>query len=112
MLRLGNFTWPNDPESLTVSYEQRAKSEIPEGGSWTVTRLGCTGRIFTGEGVFYGENAYTQFLSLAACLTSGQAVFFQHPHWPQAKVLMTELGVTEESRNNFLRYRFKLMEIP
>ena len=112
MLRLGNFTWPNDPESLTVSYEQRAKSEIPEGGTWTVTSPGCTGRIFEGEGIFSGENAYTDFLSLAGYLSSGAESWFDHPHWPRARVILTELEAAEESRSNFIRYRFKLMEVP
>lgn len=111
MLQLGDFQWPNDPEKLRVTYQRIAKSETA-GGTWTVTSEGHTGRVFTGEGIFYGENAYAEFLTLAGYLNTGTAAELVHPHWPRASVLVTDLTVTEESRNNFLRYEFRFVEMP
>lgn len=112
MLKLGDFTWPNDPETLKVGYLRKVDVEAAENGLWTVTNVARMGRTFDGEGVFFGETAYEDFRSLAQYLYSGEKVTFVHPQWTQANVMLTELEVTEECRENVLHYRFRLVELP
>ncbi len=112
MLKLGNFTWPNDPEQLRVSYSRSVKLDNTSDGLWSIADEGRFGRTFDGEGVFYGENAYKSISQLANFLYSGTAAAFVHPYWTQANVIMTRLQVTEECENRFLRYTFRLIETP
>ena len=112
MLQLGDFIWPNDPEKLTVSYCRKVDIDTTRDGLWSVTNIARLGRTFEGEGVFYGADAYATFSQLALYLYSGAAKNFVHPKWNAATVLLTELEVTEECQNEFLRYRFKLIETP
>ncbi len=112
MLQLGDFLWPNDPETLKVSYLRTVDIAPTEGGLWSVTKVARMGRTFDGEGVFFGETAYDSFRSLAQYLYSGESAVFVHPQWTQANVLLTELEVTEECRKNVLHYRFRLVELP
>lgn len=111
MMKLGDFIWPNDPESLRISYDREVKTKLTEEGLWEVENLGRYGRTFDGEGVFYGEDAYKNLSALAMILYSGGTHELLHPKWDKADVIMTHLEVTEECQNNFLRYRFKLVEI-
>ncbi len=110
MLKLGDYVWPNDPETLRISYARKVDMELTEDGLYSITNLGRFGRTFEGEGAFYGENAYDSFRELAKFLYSGTAKEFLHPKWDKATVLLTELEVTEECQNNFLRYKFKMVE--
>lgn len=112
MLQLGDFIWPNDPETLRVTYLRKVDIEAAEDGLWTVTNVARMGRSFEGEGLFFGENAYESFRSLAQYLYSGEKVTLVHPQWTKANVLLTELEVTEECRKNVLHYRFRLVEMP
>ena len=111
MMKLGDFIWPNDPESLHISYDRGVQTKLTEEGLWEVKDLGRYGRTFDGEGVFYGEDAYKNLSALAMILYGGDVHELSHPKWDKADVIMTHLEVTEECRNNFLRYRFKLVEI-
>ena len=110
VLQLGDFVWPNDPESLRVTYTRKVEQKLTEDGLWSTENLGRFGRTFAGEGVFYGENAYKTLSALAMCLYSGEAKELVHPQWDKANVILTSLEVTEECQNNFLRYRFEMVE--
>ena len=110
-MQLGDFVWPNDPESLRVTYTRKVEQKLSEDGLWTTENLGRFGRTFEGEGVFCGENAYNNLRALATCLYDGVAKEFVHPKWDKANVLLTDLCVTEECENNFLRYTFKMVEV-
>lgn len=112
MLKLGSFTWPNDPERLTVSYSRKLKSQIEENGLWSVENQGRFGRSFVGEGVFYGKEAYDTFSRLAQLLYDGNPLTFEHPMWDEATVLLTDLTVTEEWEDDLLHYRFEMTELP
>ena len=110
-MQLGNFVWPHDPEVLRVRYRRVVEQNVAENGLWTTVNLGRFGRTFEGEGVFYGEDAYETLSELAMCLYNGVAQELIHPKWDKAKVLLTDLEVTEECENNFLRYSFKMVEV-
>lgn len=111
-MQLGNFIWPNDPQSLRVVFDRKVEMQPTEDGFWRVENLGRYSRTFEGEGVFYGEGAYQHLRTLANFLYGGVVQELTHPQWDKANVLVTHLEVTEECQNNYLRYRFTFVEVP
>ncbi len=112
MLKYGNFTWPNDPDRLCVRHTRKVDIEPAEDGSWSVENVAYLGRTFEGEGAFYGDSAYETLGQLAQSVNTGTAQTLQHPKWPAAQCILTELEVTEERQKHELCYRFKLVEVP
>jgi len=111
-LTLGTFTFPNEPESLRVTYLRNVEIETVAASEWTVTDQGRQGRQFDCEGVFLSSSCYLNCKTLAQIFTSGTTVTLSHNAWGDVKVLMTELEIWEECKTNFLRYRFRLVEVP
>lgn len=112
MLQYGEFIWPNDPEKLCVHYTRKVDVEPAEDGKWTVKNVAFLGRTFEGEGVFYGNTAYEALKQLAQSLNNGKTQLLRHPKWNEAQCILTELETIEERQTHFLRYRFKLVEVP
>lgn len=111
-MTLGTFTFPNDPESLRLSFQRKVNVETSADGTWSVTDKGAAGRVFDCEGVFYGDSSYASCKSLAKMFIEGKKVSFAHPKWDNANVLLTELEIDEECKDHFLRYRLQLVETP
>lgn len=69
------FTFPHNPERITVTTETRiATAHCPEYGP-IHQNLGIAKRVIRAEGVFYGEDAKTQYAALEALMwqpTAGQ----------------------------------------
>ena len=112
MLKYGEFVWPNDPEKLCIRHTRKVDVSPAEDGGWSVKNIAFLGRSFEGEGVFYGDTAYEALKQLAQSLNSGRAQLLKHPKWEEAQCILTELETVEERQANFLRYRFKLVEVP
>ena len=111
-LRFGTFVWPNNPEKLTVEFRRSVEVKPTSAGLWTVTNAARFGRVFSGEGVFCGDDAYEQFRALCAYFYSGKTAELVHPQWDRAKAYLTELTVKEQSGEKYLRYRFSFQEAP
>ena len=111
-MKLGNFTFPNEPESLRVSYLRNVSVETSADGAWNVTDQGKQGRSFDCEGVFYASSCYLSCKGLAQIFDAGATVTLTHPQWGEISVLMTQLEIDEACKTNFLRYKFKLVEMP
>lgn len=65
-MQFRNFTWPNEPSSLRVTSRRRTALLEEPGGGWTLQDLGTAARTVTGEGVFFGMNAYESLRTLEA----------------------------------------------
>lgn len=111
-MQFRTFTWPNEPSTLKISYQRKITSEILENGHWFVNETASTGRIFEGEGVFYGDNCHTLLQQLGALLQDGISGILTLPEWGSYKALLTELSVTEEDKDNYLSYRYRFVEVP
>lgn len=111
-MQFRDYVWQNDPESLRIRFRREYQVEPRSDGLWSVTNIARMARTFEGEGVFYGETAYTQFSLLARMLYDGVAGTLVLPHWESARALLTELEILEEPRENYLHYRFAFVELP
>ena len=67
------FTFPHNPEKITVTTEARiATAHCPEYGP-IHQNLGLARRIIRAEGVFYGANAKAQYTALEALMWQATA---------------------------------------
>ena len=104
------FTWPNNPTTSSVS-EKRRTVHLPFFYVMLCTQeFGCAPRVFTGEGVFYGTAAYTDYLSLEGLFRAGGAGVLTHPQWGAISARLTALELTQEPKENYVRYRFTFLE--
>ena len=110
-MQFRTFVWPNNPEKLKITFHRETEVE-PHNGLWTVSNIARMARVFSGEGIFFGENAYSTFSSLAVMFYDGKFGELKLPSWSSATALLTDLTVLEEPAENFLRYSFSFLEIP
>lgn len=61
-----------------------------------VQDLGSCARVFSGEGEFFGEDAYAQFRRLAEVFNEGGAGLLSHPLWPSVSAVFQKLSLLEE----------------
>ena len=104
------FTWPNNPTTFSVSEKRRTVQHPLLDGTWCTQEFGCAPRVFTGEGVFYGTAAYTDYLSLEGLVRAGGAGVLTHPQWGAISACLTALELTQEPKENYVRYRFTFVE--
>ena len=108
-MKLGTFTFPNEPESLHIRYLRNISVETGD-DYWKVTDLGKEGRVLDFEGVFHGVRRYLTFKELAQIFNDGKLVTLTHDLWGDVKVLLTQLEVDESCKDDLLRYRLRLVE--
>lgn len=111
-MQFKTFIWPNNPTTYQISFHRNTIALQQPLGMWCVQELGGTARIFSGEGVFFGAHAYEDFRALSMLLYEGGAGALFHPQWMTVQAYLTDLELTQEPRENFVRYRFRFLESP
>ncbi len=100
------FNWPNNPEKLVVEHTRDPLYGKDAQGGPVYLGMGATNCTITGSGIFTGELAYDNFMDLELLfqeLTSGML------HLPQGDwlpVYFTELTMEQDSRPQYVHYRF------
>lgn len=107
-----SFSWPQRPHTLTVYHSRKTELSADEQGVWSLTDLGDTGRTVQAEGSFSGPYAYEYFARLVALFSAGKAATLSLPTWGTMTALMTELTLTEEPCEKYLRYQITFRELP
>lgn len=111
-MRYGNFVWPNNPRTYTLSCKrQTAVHKVPMGG-FVVQDLGRNATVMQGEGEFFGAGAYETFQKLLAVFEAGGVRMLVHPIWQTAGAYFTELSLTQEPRDDYAAYRFEFCQAP
>lgn len=99
------FVWPHNPHT----YQEECIREpqyVTQDGVSSYNGMGEMKRIITGSGVFFGDNAYTQFKKLAALFEDAEAGNLQHPIWGIRYCYFTGLELTQEPKENYVSYKF------
>ena len=109
-LRFKYFTWPENPETFEIRTVREPVYEVAADHTLTYKGLGPMCREIRGKGVFQGENAYADFNALAVILPTGKAEELVHPVWGTMKAYLVELDLLQESRENYVAYRFVFRE--
>ena len=67
-------------------------------------------RTITGSGVFYGDNAYTEYKKLQKLAEDMSAGNLEHPIFGIRYCYFTLLEVTQEPKENYVSYRFEFTQ--
>lgn len=104
------YVWPHNPRTYAIRYERKvALHKIPF-GRYAMQDLGLTRRVMTGEGEFWGPDAYDQFKKLASVFYQGGPGVLVHPVWQSAKAYFVDLSLAQEPRKDYVRYTFTFWE--
>ena len=105
-LKFRNYVWPQNPHTYRETCWKDPEYFRNAEGQDLFTGLSGKKCIVTGEGVFFGENAYQNFRDLAAELDNETEGVLVHPLWGSRSVYFTRLEMTQEPRENYVSYRF------
>lgn len=108
-MRYKTFTWPNNPRECKYSASKSyAKHKYPELAGVEIEDMDGDAVIITGDGEFFGPNAYTNWKNLLAIFNEHGVGEFFHPLYTDIqKALMTKLEMTVEPRQDYVAYTFE-----
>ena len=109
-MRYKEYTWPHNPETFVMEYRRQVAAHKVPFGRCVLQDLGMTYRIFRGEGVFAGPEAYEEFKRLEEVFRQEGAGLLIHPVWQTERAYFLSLTVTEEPRPDYVRYQFCFWE--
>ena len=109
-MKYKTFVWPHNPQTYTIAYERNiAVNKVPF-GRYYLQDLGLTRRVMRGEGEFVGQGAYDKFKELASLFYGEGPGLLVHPVWQTAKAYFVGLTLTQEPREDYVRYTFEFWE--
>lgn len=109
-MRFKNYIWPHNPRCFEIEYERRISCiKLPFAGH-VVQDLGACAKVFSGEGEFCGESAYSDFKELAEVFSQGGVGTLIHPLWPPVNAVFEKLSLVEEPLCDYVRYTFRFVE--
>ena len=104
------FEFPENPERFGIRAVVEPEYVENEVGGYDYTGMGPMCRVFTGSGVFHGPEAAEQFNALAVLLATRGNGELIHPVWGTTTACLTELTMTQESREDYIEYSFTFRE--
>lgn len=109
-MRYKDYVWPHNPRTYRIQYQRKvAVHKIPF-GRYAMQDMGMGCRVMTGEGEFFGKDAYTEFKKLASVFyREGPGMLF-HPVWQSSTAYFVELSLAQEPREDYVRYTFTFWE--
>ena len=109
-MRFRDFTWRDNPVSLTVSHARNVEStDIPFGTSRS-QELGSRPRNVTGEGYFSGEDCLTQWRELQGVFAQSGPGLLQLPGVAPFWAVMDSLELIGAQGKDLVRYGFSFVE--
>lgn len=109
-MKFKDFTWPHNPRTYTIEYRREMGVQKVPFGRYHLQDLGLTRRVMKGEGEFVGEDAYEQFKALASVFYSDGPGVLVHPVWQAANAYFVELNLSQEPRQDYVKYTFTFWE--
>lgn len=100
------FVWPQNPHTYKEEYIREPKYRTQDGVTY-YDGMGEMQRIISGSGVFFGENAFEHFRSLAELFEEKDAGNLEHPIWGIRYCYFTGLELTQEPKDNCVSYKFE-----
>lgn len=109
-MKYKDFTWPHNPRTYTIEYRRVMGNHKVPFGRYHLQDMGLTRRVMKGEGEFVGADAYDQFKALATVFYSEGPGPLIHPVWQGANAYFVELSLSQEPRQDYVRYTFTFWE--
>lgn len=104
------FTFPENPETFSIAASRTPEYTIADDGTVTYEGLGPLCRVITGSGVFHGEDAVDDLNALAVIMAAGSVGELVHPVWGSIQACLTGLELDQESREDYVAYKFTFRE--
>ena len=104
------FRWPENPEQFGIRAVVGPEYVENDVGGYDYTGMGPMCRIFTGSGVFLGPEAVEMFNALAVLMANRVSGELYHPIWGTTTACLTELTMSQESREGYIEYTFAFRE--
>ena len=111
-MRFDGMTLHHNPHTLYVSDSVTVDKEFNAELSAVVKQNGKNPTIVKGEGVFYGENAFEQYLKLKALCEKGSCGILSVSGIYPFYALLYDLKLTCKSIENVVEYVFYFVEVP
>lgn len=110
-MRYKTFTWPNNPSECKYSVDRSyVKFKYPELIGVELEDMDGNAVTITGNGEFFGPNAYSQWQELLAVFNDHGVGEFFHPLYTDIQnALMTKLEMTVEPREDYVAYTFEFV---
>lgn len=103
------FVWPQNPHTYR-EVASRTPEYYTQDGETYYRGMSDLKRTISGSGVFYGEDAYEQYLKLQKLMTEISAGNLAHPIFGIRYCYFTLLEVTQEPKENYVSYRFEFTQ--
>ena len=103
------FVWPQNPHTYR-EVASRTPEYYTQDGETYYRGMSDLKRTISGSGVFYGEDAYEQYLKLQKLMTEISAGNLPHPIFGIRYCYFTLLEVTQEPKENYVSYRFEFTQ--
>jgi hypothetical protein len=110
-IRYKDFTFPHNPETTGFRCDRSyIKHKYPELSGSELEDFGANAIIITGDGYFFGENAYTDFHKLYKQYVRNGVGDFRHPVFTEVtRGLMTNLEGTISPEKDAIKYSFEIV---
>ena len=100
------FVWPQNPTTYKEEYKREPHYYTVDKVTY-FDKMGDMQRYITGTGVFYGEDAFTEFKKLIQLFEAGGAGNLEHPIWGIRYCYFTGLELLQEPQDNYISYKFE-----
>lgn len=106
-----DFTWEYNPATCTYSCNKKyVAHKYPELAGVELEDMDADEVVITGEGEFFGPDAYTNWMKLNAEFRKLGPGKFSHPIFTDVtKALMTKLEAKMEPRDDYVAYSFEII---
>ena len=110
-MRYKNFTWEYNPATCTYSCQRTyVAHKYPELSGVELEDMDINEVVITGDGEFFGPNAYTNWMRLNAVFRTFGPGPFSHPIFVDVNQgLMTKLQAKMEPRDDYVAYSFEIV---
>lgn len=111
-MKYKTFEWGFNPTTCSWSCEKSIiKHKYPELDANDIEDMNSDGVVITGEGEFFGEDAYDRWQDLVEIFKSHGAGTFVHPVFTDVKqAIMKKLDAKLEPRSNYVSYSFEFWQ--
>lgn len=109
-LTFKTFSWRQDPHTYREELVREPVYVKNDAGEVEFSGMGPLKRTITGEGVFFGDTAYSDYLALEKLFADSTAGTLTHPIFGERLVYFTGLELLQEPKPLCVAYSFIFRE--
>lgn len=106
MLKFKTYVWPQEPHTYQDELTRTPHYRVEEGDSY-YEGMSPVQRKITGTGAFYGQSAFASYQGLVDIFRDFGPGELVHSTWGTCFCHFTNLELTQEPKEGYIRYRFE-----